>query len=154
MESVTALEFRRGEHLAPQGCFALLKLGSGCIAQLESSWSVPDQAPATLITPHWQSTIDAELAVVGTSRTARLQGGLQIWTDQLLEHPDLSLWPQLDGQVHGALQAQLQDFLACVRTGTPSAIASLSDAVEGLRVAEAVIASARLGTRVDLSSCA
>jgi len=153
VRSVTALEFRQGDHLAPQGCFALLQLANGGVAQLESSWTVPDQAPANVITPHWHSTIDAELAVVGTLQTAKLQGlqsGLQIWTDQQLQCPDRSLWPQLDGRVHGALQAQLQDFLACVRQGSPSAIASLADAVEGLRVAEALIESARLGITVQL----
>jgi predicted dehydrogenase len=151
--SVTALEFRQGDHLAPQGCFALLQLANGGVAQLESSWTVPDQAPANVITAHWHSTIDAELAVVGTLQTVKLQGlqsGLQIWTDQQLQCPDRSLWPQLDGRVHGALQAQLQDFLACVRQGSPSAIASLADAVEGLRVAEALIESARLETTLQL----
>lgn len=153
VQSVTALEFRQGDHLAPQGCFALLRMANGCVAQLESSWTVPDQAPANVVTPHWHSTIDAELALVGTAQTARLQGlhsGLQIWTDQQLQCPDLSLWPQLAGRVHGALEEQLQDFLACVRLGRASAIASLADAVEGLRVAEAMIESARLGSTVQL----
>jgi len=153
VQSVTALEVRQGDHLAPLGCFALLRLASGCVAQLESSWTVPDQAPATAITLQRHSTIDAELALVGTAQTARLQGlhgGLQIWSDQGLQCPDLSLWPQLQGEVQGALREQLQDFLASVRLGQPSRIASLADAVEGLRVAEALIESARLGKTVEL----
>lgn len=151
--SVTALEFRQGKQLAPQGCFALLRLASGCVAQLESSWTVPRQAPANVITPHWQSTIDAELALVGTTQTARLQGlqsGLQIWTDQHVQRPDLTLWPQLNGSVCGALQEELQDFVTAVRIKKPSPIASLADAVEGLRIAEAMIESARCGTTLQL----
>lgn len=153
VRSVTALEFRQGDHVAPQGCFALLRLANGAVAQLESSWTVPDHAPANVITSHWHSTIDAELAVVGTAQTARLQGlqsGLQIWTDRQLQCPDLTLWPQLDGRVHGALQDQLLDFLTAVRRGCPSSIASLSDAVQGLRIAEAIIASVRSGGTVEL----
>lgn len=101
------------------------------------------------------STIDAELAVVGTAQTARIQpmhGGLQLWNDRQAACPDLSLWPQLDGRVHGALQEQLLDFLAAVRLGRPSPIASLADAVQGLRVAEAIIESARLGTTITLAA--
>ena len=90
VQSVTALEFRQGDHLAPLGCFALLQLASGCIAQLE-------------------------------------------------------------GRVHGALQEQLQDFLAAVRLGRPSPIANLADAVQGLRVAEAIIDSARRGITITLT---
>ena len=155
VRSLTALEFRQGNHLAPQGCFALVQLANGGVAQLESSWTVPDQAPANVVTPHWHSTIDAELALVGSLQTARLQGlqnGLQIWTNQQVQCPDRSLWPQLEGRVVGALQSQLQDFLDCVRRGTPSTIASLADVVEGLRVAEAMIESARLGTTIQLCS--
>jgi len=106
-----------------------------------------------VITPHWHSTIDAELAVVGTARTARLeglQGGLQIWSDGQLLSPDLTLWPKLDGQVHGALNDQMRDFLTAVRLGRSSAIANLADAVQGLRVAEAIVESARLGTTLPL----
>lgn len=152
--SVTALEFRQGDHLAPQGCFALLGLANGCIAQLESSWTVPDQAPANVITPHWNSTIDAELAVVGTAQTARLRGldsGLQVWSDRNVQSPDLTLWPQIDGHVHGALQEQLRDFLDTVRSGRPSSVASLADAVQGLKIAEAMIESARQRTTLTMA---
>jgi len=152
--SVMALDYRHGEHLAPQGCFALLQLANGCVAQLESSWYVPDQAPANILQEHWHSCIDAELAVVGQHRTARLQGlqtPLQLWSDQGQQRPDLALWPDCDGRVFGALHDQMTDFCACVRRGQASAVADLAAAVEALRVAEAIIEATRVGgsTRLD-----
>jgi len=125
------------------------------LAAVADRHGVADRRSDALALIHDVSTIDGQLAVVGTLQTAKLQGpqsGLQIWTDQQLQCPDRSLWPQLDGRVYGALQAQLKDFLACVRQGVPSAVASFSDAVEGLRVAEALIESARLETTVQLGS--
>ena len=47
---------------------------------------------------------------------------LQLWNDRKAACPDLSLWPQLEGRVHGALQEQLLDFLAAVRHGHPQAL--------------------------------
>ena len=153
--SVMAMEVRQGDHLAPQGCFALLRLANGAVAQLESSWTVPAQAPANVLTDHWQGCIDAELAVVGSQRTARLQGlqtPLQVWGDQGQQHPDLTLWPETGGRVFGALRDQLADFTTCLRRGEPSAVAGLNDAVESLRIAEALITAGQLGEVVRLDS--
>ncbi|MEB3200024.1 MAG: Gfo/Idh/MocA family oxidoreductase [Synechococcaceae cyanobacterium] len=151
--TVMAMEVRHGDHLAPLGCFALLRLADGGVAQLESSWTVPAQAPANVLSDHWQSCIDAELVVVGSQRTARLQGlqtPLQIWSDQGQQHPDLTLWPEIGGRVGGALRDQLADFTTSLRRGAPSVVADLNDAVEALRITEAIIAAGRLGTVVRL----
>ena len=155
--SVMALEYRRGQQLAPQGCYALLRLADGGVAQLESSWTVPAQAPANVLGDHWHGCIDAELAVVGTRQTARLQGlqtPLQIWTDRELQRPDTGLWPECDGRVSGALREQLADFATCVREGRRSTVADLGSAVAGLRIAEAIIAAARQGQPVTLEPAA
>jgi len=153
--SVMAMEVRQGDHLAPQGCFALLRLADGAVAQLESSWTVPAQAPANVLTDHWQGCIDAELAVVGTQRTARIQGlqtPLQVWSDHAQQHPDMTLWPEADGRVFGALRDQLADFTGCLRRGVASTVANLDDAVEALRIAEAIITAGRQGEVVSVSA--
>jgi predicted dehydrogenase len=153
VSSVMAMEVREGDHLAPLACFALLRLADGAVAQLESSWTVPAQAPANVLTDHWQGCIDAELAVVGSERTARLQGlqtPLQIWSDQGQLHPDMTLWPETNGRVFGALRDQLADFTTCLRRGEPSSVADLNDAIEAMRIAEAIITAGRLGEVVSL----
>ena len=151
--TVMALERRLGDQLSPEGCFALIGLANGCVAQLETSWFVPAQAPANVVSDHWQSCIDAELAVVGSRQTARvrwLEVPLQIWGPQRQLSPDTSLWPQLDGRVLGALKEELADFVASARLGHPSRIASLPQAVEGLRIAEAILHSCQHGVVVTL----
>lgn len=151
--SVMALEYRDGPQLSPQGCFAMVKLANGCVGQLESSWYVPAQAPANVVSEHWHSCIDAELDVVGTQRTAKLRGldtPLQIWSDQDLQHPDVSLWPELGGAVSGALRDQLLDFTNCVRSQHASSVANLANAVESLRIAEAIMESARYSSVISL----
>lgn len=151
--SVMALEVCNGAHLAPLGCYALLQMASGCVAQLESSWTVPDQAPATVITDHWRTCIDAELVVVGTQRTARIQAlqtPLQIWTDCEAQRPDLTLWPEYGGRVFGALADQLADFTRSLIRREASSVADLTSAVEAMRIAEAIVEAGKQGRVVQL----
>ncbi len=127
--SVMAIEYRVEQHLAPLGCFALLQLADGSVGQLESSWTVQSES---------HGGIDAELAVVGLERTARLHGA------------DLALWPMTGGRIGGALHNELADFCACARQGYHSSVANLNTAVEALRVAEAVIEAGRTQAVVPL----
>ena len=69
---------------------------------------------------------------------------------RLHERPEGSYWPELHGRITGALREELTDFVECVRAGRPSDVASLDDAVEGLRIADAVVASAEAGAEVAL----
>lgn len=48
------------------------------------------------------------------------------------------------------MRQQLEDFAAAVRSGTPSRVASLEDAVEGLRIAEAILEALQSGRPVEL----
>jgi predicted dehydrogenase len=151
--SVYAIERNVSGLTYPDACFALARFESGATAILETSWFVPAGAPANVLTPTWHGTIDAELEVVGTERSARirlLDSGLAIWQPDLTAVPDSGMWPELNGQIAGALREEDLHFLQRVRTGQASAIASVEDALAGIRLAEAIVASAASGTEVDL----
>lgn len=138
----------------PDACFALLQFANGAVAIVETSWFVPAGAPANVLTPSWHGTIDAELELVGTERSAQLRmldTGLAIWGPDLTASPEAGLWPEVYGQVAGALREEVGHFLDCVRTGSPSPLASVADAVAGLRIAEAIIESAATGREIILN---
>jgi len=152
-EQVMAMQRSPGSYAHSEAMTALIQLRCGTLGLAESSWFVPSQAPANVTAGPWHGTIDAELEVVGTLRTARLRlldTPLQIWSDQACEAVDTGLWPLLHGSIRGALRDQLADFTACVREGHPSQVASLDDAVEGLRLAEAIMTAASSGQPVHL----
>lgn len=139
----------------PDACFALLQFANGTVASVETSWFVPAGAPANVLTPTWHGTIDAELEVVGTERSARLrllESGLAIWQPTMTAHPETALWPEVAGQVTGALREEVAHFIDCVRSGTPSPVASLTDAVAGLQVAETIVAAAAKGSAITLTA--
>lgn len=150
---VMAMERRVGDHLSPEGCFALIQFANGCVGVAETSWFVPAQAPANVTTDAWDGTIDAEVAVVGTKQSARLRlldSPLSIWSEQRIRVPDSQLWPSTHGLIGGALQRQLHDFIQAARGGTPAATACLDQAVAGLRLAEAIVEAAQTGQAVEL----
>ena len=138
----------------PDACFALLRFANGAVAMLETSWFVPEGAPANVVTPTWRGTIDAELEIVGTRASARtrlLDTGPALWQPEGVLVPETGLWPQIGGRVGGALREEDAHFVETVRSGRPSTVASADDAVSGLRIAEAIIASAAAGVPVALA---
>lgn len=151
---VYAVERHLSGKTFPDACMAVLQFENGAMASLETSWLIPDRAPANVLTDTWYGTIDAELEVIGTRRSARiriLESGLEIWTDDVSRHPDPGLWPMLHGQIAGALREEDAHFIEAVRTGQPSSVASLADAVEGLKIAESIVISAGEKREVDLT---
>jgi predicted dehydrogenase len=153
VSKVHALERNVSGMRFPDGCWALVEFASGAVGMIETSWLVPEGAPANVVTPDWRGTIDAELEVVGTSGTSRirlLDGPLSFWSAEFTAVPETGLWPAVSGMIAGALREEDAHFLQRVRAGAPESIASVSDAVEGLRVIEAIVASARDGRTVEL----
>jgi predicted dehydrogenase len=137
----------------PDTLVAVLTAEDGALAMLQSTWLVPDAAPINLAGPPagpldlW-GTIDAQLEVVGTSQVGKVDltaGGLSLWDDSSLRTPDTGLWPEVHGRVSGALREELAHFLDCVRAGKPSRIAPPEVGATAVRLAEAIVASSRMG---------
>jgi len=152
-ETVMAIERPALNYLHSEAVAALIRFSNGTHGIAESSWYIPANAPINVAAGDWRGTIDSELEVVGTLQTARLRlldSPLNIWTDKYTEALDTCLWPLLHGQIRGALQAELSDFVSCVLQGKPSQVASLDDAVEGLRLGEAIVTAAATGKSVQL----
>ena len=139
----------------PDGCWAMVEFESGAVGILETSWLVPAGAPANVLTPTWRGTIDAEIEVIGDAGTGRirlLDAPLSVSNAGFTAAPETGLWPEVSGSIGGALRDEDAHFIDRVRRGAPESIASVADAVMGLRVAEAIVASAASGTPVELGS--
>jgi predicted dehydrogenase len=152
---VQALERHPSGLRYPDGCWALVEFESGAVGILETSWLVPAGAPANVVTPTWHGTIDAEIEVIGdlgTGRIRLLDAPLSLWSQGFTAAPETGLWPEVGGSIGGALRNEDAHFIDRVRRGTPESIASVADAVIGLRVAEAIVTSAASGSAVDLGS--
>ena len=137
----------------PNTLVATLTAEDGALAVLQSTWLVPDAAPATLAGPPagpldlW-GTIDAQLEVVGTSQVGKvdlMSGGLTLWDESAARLPDSGLWPEVHGRVTGALREELAHFLECVRTRRQSSLVSAETGALAVSLAEAIVRSSREG---------
>jgi len=137
----------------PDALVATMLLENGTIVTLETSWFVPAGAPRNILAGEWTGTIDSELEIVGTKQSARfrlLDSGLVVTSSDAVDQPEVGLWPEVYGSIGGALRLEDEHFVICVKSGSPSTIASLNDALHGLEVAEAIVRSAREGTEIHL----
>ena len=151
---VTAVAARAVEDEEPSVISALLEFHGGVIATVESAWLVPDSAPRTLAGAlALDGAIVAEAEVLGSAGILRqrlVADNLVEWTSAGAFVPDLSLWPEEDGLVGGALRQEVA-YAIDVFLGrrTPDRV-PLHEVCWGVEAAEAVVASLAAGAPVDL----
>jgi len=120
----------------PDVLFAILELGKGALVCIENNWLTPDESGVGL---------NDAMQVAGTRGIAHIDfvnTGLSLWRESGYLALDVSHEPRVRGEVFGALKEELAYFARCVLEGRPPAVVTAAGAVEGLRVALAIIASA------------
>ena len=127
---VVARERRLATSRPPSFVTAQVETREGQLWSLSQSWLVPDDA-----------FLPDRLRVFGDAGIGQVEIGASLGL--LREAPGLA--PPYPEALYAALREEVAHFCGCVRSGSRSTVVSLSDAVEGIRVAEAVILSAASG---------
>jgi predicted dehydrogenase len=140
----------------PDTFSSILEFANGVVATIESAWLVPRGAPQTLKGAlELDGTIDASAEVLcerGTVKQRLVSDGLGVWTDDGVVHPETILWPTVHGRISGALRDELAYAVEVARGERPHDVIPLDQAVEGIRIAEAVERAARTGETVELGA--
>ncbi|MGJ4844728.1 Gfo/Idh/MocA family protein [Leifsonia sp. Le1] len=151
---VFATESRAAGDAAPSVISAIVEFASGATSTIQSAWTVPLRGPQSLAgLLALDGTIDGEAQLIGSLGTARqrlIGDALTVWTDDASLTPDLSLWPEEDGRVGGALRAEIAYASAVFRRERANSIMPVDQAVWGVAIAEAVVASSATGEPVSL----
>jgi predicted dehydrogenase len=144
---VYAIEQNMSGYEHPDAFSALLTFENGLIASLDSAWLIPKGGPHNLVeTLELGGTIDADIEIYGNKGTANFKlahSGYSIWTDQGVQHPELTLWTTEHDGIGGAIRSELQHFIFQVRKEAHSEVAPLRDSVEALKIADAIVKSAK-----------
>ncbi len=129
-----ALEVVARERAANHGhesrlVWAQIAAADGSVWSLRTSWLLPDAAS---LSDRLEIYGEDGAIVLDAKPTVVLLGA----STETIDH-------ELAPETHpGALDAQIAHFCACIRAGVPSEVVSLADAARGIRIAEAIIASA------------
>jgi predicted dehydrogenase len=151
---VFATESRAAGASAPSVVSAIVEFASGATSTIESAWTVPRRGPQSLAgLLALDGTIDGEAQLIGSLGMARQRlvgDALTVWTDDLSLAPDLSLWPEEDGRVGGALRTEVAYASSVFRRERPNTVIPVEQAVWGVAIAEAVVQSAMSGQPINL----
>ncbi len=151
---VSAVATRAAEGEAPSVVSALLEFEGGVIATVESAWLVPDSAPRTLAGAlALDGSIVAEAEVLGAEGLLRqrlVAESLVEWTNAGAFVPDLSLWPEEDRMVGGALRQEVAYAIDVFLGRRGPDRVPLQEVCWGVEAAEAVVASLSTGFPVDV----
>jgi predicted dehydrogenase len=121
----------------------LCEFANGAIGTLEYSWAWPDGLP---------SGFNQQLEIVGTKSALVLdtsRDGFAFIDSVGLASDDHYLWPQVRGDVHGCLRAELEHFCTAVQTMQPFA-QPWEDAAAAVAVLDAIRESIHSGSPCDV----
>jgi len=128
----------------PDMFWALLEFANGAIMCLESNWTVPRGAGIRS---------ETVMEVIGTEGAAKIgppTAGLTLMYEQDQFSPNTRWWPMIHGNMGGALRDEIQYFVECVLEGVKPSVVTMGEALETVRVAAAIVQSARSGKVVRL----
>ena len=153
---VTAMSSAAAGDAAPSVVTALLEFDNGVIATVESAWLVPATAPGTLDDGPLalDGAIVAEAEVLGLDGMLKqrlVSDALVEWTGAGVQVPDLSLWPEEDGAVGGALRREVAYALGVVTGRRRPDVMPIEQACWGVEAAEAIVESLRTGAAVQVN---
>ncbi|MCD9022457.1 Gfo/Idh/MocA family protein [Cohnella silvisoli] len=129
---------------SPEVLWANLEFENGAIAVLHSNWMTPNEAGVEIA--------DA-IEVIGQSGTAHFEtsdSGFQIWNSGGRLTPDMNIHAKLHGQSVGCLREQLTYICRCISRGEEPGVISFADAVHGVEVADAIVASCATGREIAI----
>lgn len=129
------------EHGLDDHVITTLHFADGAVASVESGWTLPE-AYSRFTTPQgWAPAGNNRLDVFGSAgfvsndMSLRHQQLVAFDATEGFRAAGLRHQPVVQGRVQGALRAEVEHFLHCVRTGTPPAL-TLDDALRAVALLE------------------
>lgn len=132
IESVYALTHSIRKLPNPDIGWAMYRFDNGAIGVIEDVWFLPDGTPFR---------IHEQMEIIGTEGAVYVHGSdtnLVIQTRRGIDCPDTHYWPEMHGEIVGALRTEVSYFVDCVAKGTPPTVVTPIEA----RAAVAALAAA------------
>ncbi|WP_300531918.1 Gfo/Idh/MocA family oxidoreductase [Maricaulis sp.] len=129
-----------GEVIAATG---MLEWASGHTAVIQNAWIMPAATPAGFAFESTFLARDQALTVRSQPVVEQIGAARSDW-------PEFFFWPEIGGDIDGALRRELTHYLDCARDRKPSDRLPLDEAVWGIETADALVRSAMTGHWQDV----
>jgi UDP-N-acetylglucosamine 3-dehydrogenase len=129
----------------PDVVWGIIEFTNGVLGVIETTWLTPD-AVGVFSNDALQLISDK-----GIARLDLVDGGLSFWMENGLSVPDTIGAPRIRGHIEGSLAAELSYFLACVTNGAKPDVVTAEEALQGIRIAVALVQSAEKDQDIILS---
>jgi predicted dehydrogenase len=124
--------------------WAMYRFADGAIGVIENVWCLPAGTPFR---------IHEQLEIIGTKGSIYVHGGdtnLVVQTAAGVDCPDTLYWPQMHGEIVGALRTEISYFLRCVARGEKPEVVTPAEARAAVAAVSAAERSAQSGKVVRL----
>lgn len=139
IETAYALTHRWRKLKHPDLGWAMYRFSGGAVGVIENVWCLPDGTPFR---------IHEQLEIVGTKGAIYVHGGdtnLVVQSADRMDCPDTLYWPQIHGEVVGALRTEIEYFVNCVAGGEKPEVVTPADARAAVAAVGAAVKSAQTG---------
>ncbi|MEZ5667353.1 MAG: Gfo/Idh/MocA family oxidoreductase [Alphaproteobacteria bacterium] len=142
---VYAQQVRKLGNEIEDAVYAVVNFANGAIGSIDYCWSWPEGLP---------SGYTVGFDVVGKKSAAHLDvydQGLQFIGADGVTQPDTHLWPEVNGQIVGALRDEIVHFADAILTGRPF-VEPVERSLQAVRVLDALFASLNSGAPADVAN--
>lgn len=146
IESAYALTHSKRGLRHPDLGWAMYRFETGAIGVIENVWFLPEGTPFR---------IHEQFEIIGTEGAVYIHGSdtnVVIQSRQQLDAPDTLYWPEMHGELVGALRTELEYFIRCARDNTQPTVVTPREARDAVAAVAAAEESASRGQSVAIGS--
>ena len=124
--------------------WTMYRFDSGAVGVLENAWFLPDNTPFQ---------IDERMEIIGTEGSIHIHEthpNFSILDADGWHCPDTTYWPEIRGQLPGALREELAYFVNCVASGQRPSVITPAESMAAVQACLAAEQSAATGVVVQL----
>lgn len=144
VETAYALTHRKRKRKHPDLGWAMYRFDSGAIGVIENVWFLPEGTPFR---------IHEQFEIIGTQGAIYIHGAdmnLVVQSGKSVDCPDTLYWPEIHGELVGALRTELAHFVSCALAGQQSTVVTPREARDAVAVLAAAEQSAESGKVIKL----
>lgn len=115
----------------PDVIICILELENGAVSVIQNVWHINDNCP-------YGFEFSTKIILDDGTYMIRNEPIIHCWTKNGVEYPELFFWPTIDGAIQGCLLKELGHYVDCALNNIESNILPMKEAIESIKIANAI----------------